>query len=214
MFCSKCGKQIPDGSTCSCEQAAPAVPKAAPAIGNLLLKFNGAKITSMAITTLVFFFTLITSWYKADSSFIDLKFGPYGGPSFMGNSAPLSDVSGLLVLVKVFMIINIFVFIAYLATNIINVGALVPALKGIALGRLTHLAYYGIQIFCLIFGLIGALTADECAMAGGWWVGLIFTIIGVVVLLMPGLVSNISGKAVAAMKAANAAASAQENNQQ
>ena len=211
MFCSKCGKQIPEGGTCSCEQAAPAVPKAAPAMGSLFLKFNVGKIVSMSITTLVFFFTLVTSWYKADSSFIssfiDLKFGPYGG-------APLGDVSGLLVVVKIFMIINIFVFIAYLATNIINVGALVPALKGIALGRLTHLAYYGIQIFCLIFGLIGALAADGYAMAGGWWVGLIFTIIGVVVLLMPGLVSGISGKAVAAIKAANAAASAQENNQQ
>lgn len=214
MFCSKCGKQIPEGGTCSCEQAAPAAPKAAPAMGSLFLKFNVGKIVSMSITTLVFFFTLITSWYKADSGLIDLKFGPYGGPSFMGYSSPLSDVSGLMVLVKVFMIINIFVFLAYLASNIINLGALVPALKGIALGRLTHLAYYGIQIFCLIFGLIGALTADECAVAGGWWVGLIFTIIGVVVLLMPGLVSGISGKAVAAIKAANASASAQENNQQ
>ena len=274
MFCNKCGRQIPDGSVCPCQQApqqpqyqqAPVAPPrpTRPAMAvSPIAKFTLDKIVAIFVTVLTFGLHFI-NWYGLKDYDSSSNFGPYGVDSMYGDIG-LGDFSWLLVVVMILCIINIIVFVAYLAASVINLGAFVPALAGKDLGKLLHKVFYGILILCLILGMIGAIVgeynytkyedydeyyeyrtedlddvkeyfreypdyakdiydvssydryvekleediesdwADMCPqtkLAAGWWVTLVFTLIGLVFVIKPDLVSSLTNK----VKVANAAA--------
>ncbi|MBE6677757.1 MAG: hypothetical protein E7597_03055 [Ruminococcaceae bacterium] len=219
MFCSKCGRQIPDGSVCSCQQAAPqqtqyqapqqpqyqapARPQRAPINKkDLFSKFTLDKVV-FTLFTILLFGIHFTDWYKIKDN-PGSGFGPYGVPG----EGSIGDISGFMVVIKVFLIINIVVFAAWLVTSIININVFVPALSKIDLNKLLGLAFYGLLVLCVILGFIAGLTAEydyyfysmETGIAGGWWLTLYHTLIGIVLLFKPNLVSVITSK----VKALNA----------
>lgn len=269
MFCNKCGRQIPDGSVCPCQQApqqpqyqqAPVAPPrpTRPAMAvSPIAKFTLDKIIAIFVTVLTFGLHFI-NWYGIKDNDLYPNFGPYGVDSMYGDIG-LGDFSWLLVVVMILCIINIIVFVAYLAASVINLGAFVPALAGKDLGKLLHKVFYGILVLCLILGMIGALVGwnnrygyesyeeyvenavdaypyryeyyddedfeyqknyddlsksdkesleeeweddkVETSLAAGWWVTLVFTLIGLVFVIKPDLVSSLTNK----VKVANAAA--------
>ena len=254
MFCNQCGRQIPDGSVCPCQQdqktvlmqsqpqtpqqpqyQAPQQPQyqqpqyqaTAPArnitdnsfVKELMARFNLDRIVALGLAFLAFCLHFI-NWYTADGSFVD--FGPYGTDSSM-MGVGLSDFSILFVVAMIFCIINIFVFIAYVVSCIIDLGKFIPVFRGKDLSTLLYRIFFGVLAFSLIIGLIGALTGSytpysifgvgvsiDAGLAAGWFITLVFTLIGASLAVKPNLVSFIINK----IKGQGAAPVAPANNVQ
>lgn len=218
MFCSKCGRQIPDGSVCPCQQEAqqpqyqaPQQPQyqQAPAPRTPINKkalfpvFTLDKVSFILVSILVFGIQF-TNWYKAVSEYEGTVYGrEFFGPYYYFGDMSLGDINGLMVVVQIMLIVSIIVFAAFLFTSIINLGAIVPALSRINLNKILALSYYGILVICLFLGFIAAVTGEYSEvvhLAGGWWLTLIHTVVGFAFIFRSNIVSTIVNK----VKALNA----------
>lgn len=221
MYCTKCGKQLPESGVCDCQAAQvneqpvqpqnaqspvqPQAPKQAPTLYFSVPKFTVEKIVTLASTVLVFLLHFI-SWYKVSAYGVSMgSFGPYGGYLF----ADLSDISGILVVAKVFLILNVFVFLARIAFEFIDFKKLLPT-ANFNLLKVLNLAFYGLLALAVLVGLIGVIATENVGLGAGWWLTLIFGAVGGALNIVP----NLMGKVVVMAKGAVAAASAPQQPQQ
>ncbi len=218
MFCTKCGKQLPENGVCDCESAkvneqpaqtqasqppvqpqASQAPKQAPTLYFNVPKFTVDKIVTLASTALVFLLHFI-SWYSASVYGVNVgSFGPYGG--FF--TTDLSDISVILAVAKVFLIINVFVFLARIAFEFIDLKKLFPT-ASFDLIKLLNLAFYGLLALSLLVGLIGIISTKGVGFGAGWWLTLIFGAIGGALNLVPNLLSKLVAMAKGAVSATSA----------
>lgn len=173
MFCNKCGKEIPDGSVCSCSAQAQgnSVAITIPPVKSLIV---------MGVALLTFIFTFV-DWYKATIS----AYGYSQSTSVGAMEDGIGDVNFLFGLAKFLVIVNIFVFVLYLVAKFVDLGKFVPGLAKVDLGKLLQLAYFGISALALVCGLIACFVGDEYDLlkygpAIGWIFSLIFTAAGLV----------------------------------
>lgn len=153
-------------------------------------------IASLALLTLSFFSVLFFNWYKVDMLG---GFGPFAGlkVSLFGYTQKLSlgDISGLLVIAQTLTIINIFVFLAAVAVNLINFDILPPAIKNMAIlkraKRLSLAVYYLVLLAALLFGLIGII-AEDISFGAGWWITLFMSVPGMVLIIRPDITDKLS----------------------
>jgi len=211
MFCSKCGTEYPDGGTCpfcgpkaEAPASAPATeptPASTPASAGINLSFPISKIIVLGIAILTFIFQFI-NWFTASVS----VWGYSSSQGFSPYDGSLGDASGMFTFVKLILIIDIVVFIAYIATQLVDIKKFVPALNNLSLdiAKLSSLAFYGLMLVALIFGLIGTFTVETGSGFGasasfsvgfGWFLSLIFTAIGLVNVLKPNILKNALAKA-------------------
>lgn len=219
MFCVKCGKQLADGEACTCQQqtqfnqpqynnqpqfnASPQFTQQPPKqnSSDSIFKFNKltlVKIITLGLAGVTFLSHLFFNWYRYSAIIVSGGFGPYGGPSLYGVSAPLGEVSGMFSFARLLLILNVFVFLAYIAWELIDIKKFVPALGNLKfdLGKLLSLIFYGLMATALFFGLIGTFTAEEgYGVSVGIGFGWIFTFLnagaGIVNFFMPDLLKKI-----------------------
>ncbi|MBR2302009.1 MAG: hypothetical protein IKA41_08695 [Bacteroidaceae bacterium] len=153
-------------------------------------------IASLALLTLSFFSVLFFNWYKVD---MFGGFGPFAGlkVSLFGYTQKLSlgDISGFLVIAQTLTVINIFVFLATVAVNLINFDILPPAIKNMAIlkraKRLSLAVYYLVLLVALLFGLIGII-AEDISFGAGWWITLFMSVPGMVLIIRPDITDKLS----------------------
>ncbi len=189
MYCTRCGKELIEGEVCTCAE------------NTVEQKTETATLKSgLSISTLIgygigllsFFFTLVLPWYSTGNSYFSIEYGPYAGPSVLGQSASFSDIDApLLLIVQIFSIINIIVFIASAITKFVDVKKFVPQLEKIDIKKHTTLAYYGILAVSLVFGFIGALALESTSPAIGWYFALVFAAAGIVNFFKPEILKNL-----------------------
>lgn len=198
MFCGKCGREIPEGTVCPCqqetqEQTAQAAPAAKAGI-NLSL---GTMVT-LGVALLTFIFHFI-NWYSVDYFG---GFGPFRGltVSFMGISetASLWDITAMMGIAAILVWVNLFVFALMVAVQFVDFKKLIPALEPVLskfdLKKLLPFVWYAIMLAALLFGFIGILIDEATGIGAGWILTLIFAAIGMVNILKPDLLDQLLSK--------------------
>lgn len=200
MFCSRCGTQIDDNAAfCSSCGAATGVANQAPAqsapvinttpaspMANGLItipKLTGLVSIGFAILTFIFMLLPWLSVLKITSVGI-LKEGMF-------------DVNAMLGLAKVLCIINIFVFVIYLALQFVDVKKLIPQIPAhIDCKKLSAYAFGGICVLQWLFALIGIISTRGLGVTACFIIALVFIAIFAVTVLKEDLVDNLLGNII------------------
>lgn len=158
------------------------------------------KVIVLGLAVLVFLFAFC-HWYNINVNMYGYKFsesfGPYSGLTFMGEKASLSEFSGWFIVAKVFLIIDLIVFVIYMATNFVNIEAFIPTLSGKMVNDLAHKAYFvimAIALFCALIGDFATENSEYFHMEGGWYLTVIFTVLGCVNAFKPQLLKTALNK--------------------
>ncbi len=161
-----------------------------------IAKMDTKRILTLSLLAASFLSVLFFNWYKVD---MFGGFGPFAGlkVSLFGHTQKLSlgDISGLLVIAQTLAIINIFVFLAAAAINLINFDVFPPAIKNKAIlkraKRLSIATYYLVLLVALLFGLIGII-AEDISFGAGWWISFFMSAPGIVLIIRPDLMDKLS----------------------
>lgn len=177
MFCEKCGKQIPDGSVCSCQQAnqqyqapqpqyqAPRAPKAPIALNNLFT-IPLAKLASLGLLLLSGLFLFVDGWWGVSSWGSTVRYSVLGVPG----SGSAFDASAALGVASIFAYLALICFFVLFVSEFINWSKLSPALAKVK--KLIDVIYYGLYVFILLITFIGSIVSS---WAGPSW-ALIFVL--------------------------------------
>lgn len=204
MYCSKCGQQIPDGSVCPCQQSqypqyqAQPIASEAPILnlGGVFRPIYLLDIVTIVIGFLAFVMQFV-DWYSATVS----GFGNKESNSFGAFQEDIGEAGGLFGFVKFLLILNIFIFVIFLATKLVDVNKFVN-LGNIDLGKIAQLAFFGVFAVALVLGLLACLINGESYFgvklgygpSWGWWLTLLFDACGLVITFRPSILSKIIKK--------------------
>ncbi len=197
-FCPKCGNQV-EGRFCANCGTQQNQQQAAPANNSINIKtkkLNLDSIISIAFAAITLIFTFF-SWFNIGEGYFNYSFGPYKGE--------IGELSGLLGLTKVLLIIGILVCIVYIATKLVDLGSLVPALASVDVAKFSGLAYYGLLALAFLFSLIAGIANVEeygievdIGLNFSWYLALIVTAVAIFNMLRPqilkGVISNLTKK--------------------
>ena len=209
MFCPKCGKELaPDAAFCpACgakvEMQAPAAepapaqqpdpapaqqPAPAPAPAPVNVKLPPIpELIQWGVAVLAFIFSLLPIFKYAVS-----VWGMSYSESFTILTGNMFSLNFLLGMAKIFTIINIFIFAAYVVTRFLDINKYVKL--PFDLKKLAPLAYFGLMAVTVVFILIGSLIATGCRPAFCWYVEFILCAAGWVMILKPDLLDKIFKK--------------------
>ncbi len=198
MFCGKCGRQIPDGTVCPCQQSQEQPAQQAAPAAKSEFKLSLGTLVSLGLAILTFIFHFI-NWYSVDYFG---GFGPFKGLtiSFMGMSetASLWDITAVMGIAAILVWVNLFVFVLMVAVQFVDFKKLIPAiepvLSKIDLKKILPLAWYGIMLLALVFGFLGILIDEATGFGAGWFLTLIFAALGFVNAIKPQLLDGILAK--------------------
>lgn len=191
MFCPKCGTTLPDGSqfcpACGAQLGAQApqqaAPQQAPAGTNAAGAFrmpNAVSFTGLFFALLCFIFGFLPM--------IHVK--GYGGWGlFEGNPFDLNVLAGF---AKIFMIIQIILFVIYLISQFVDFNKLLNLPFNVT--EKAPIIYFCCYAAALLFSFIGGLVGGygmHYAPAVCWYFAVVFCICGFIVILKPDLVKNV-----------------------
>lgn len=158
------------------------------------------RVIVLGLAVLVFIFAFC-HWYSlsetSDGYTLSCEFGPYSRPESDSYYDPLEDLGGWMIAGKVFLIIDLVVFVVYMASNFIDLGAYIPGVSGKLINDIAQKAYFGIMaiaLFCELLGDLSCELTEYIHMTSGWYLTLIFTIAGLVNAFNPGLLKNALNK--------------------
>lgn len=175
MFCGKCGKQIPDGAVCSCQQAnqqyqAPQAPKAPKVPSSLSTLFTVplAKLASLGLALLSALFLFVDGWWGVGDGYLRY--------SALGIAGELSafDASAMLGVASIFAYLTLICFFICFVSEFINWNKLAPALS--KLKNIIKVVYYGLYTFVFLLTFIGSLVARNSGPS--WAMIFVFFIAG------------------------------------
>lgn len=193
MFCSKCGRQIPDGSVCPC--TATQQPQQKPE-SKFQIKLNFSRIAVAAFAVITF----IVHWFDwYSSTIVEKSFGPYMGnlfadhfpfslwniSVFMGFAQILSLICLVLFPVVVFsLIFDIKKVLPFIGKSKIDIEKLIPVAWFALVGLTATCGFLG--TFSTSVHIIGFSTT-ECMIfpAAGLILTAVFSVGGLVLSLFP-----------------------------
>ncbi len=195
MFCPKCGAKLPDSArfcnTCGnpIGSQSPAAeqtqhytpPPRKPAKPFALPSFTERALLFYTFTMFIFSFF---GWFRVSG--MSELYSLFSGNLFNG--------SAILGIAKVFIIIDVFVFLGYAFFSYVNINKTGYGVSSADLKRICGIVYYGVYIFCLFFTLIGALTTGGggiLVISSVWYLALLGSVAGFVATLMPNLLNRL-----------------------
>lgn len=187
MFCSKCGRQIPDGSVCPCTASQPQHEVKSESKFQVKISFSRIAIAAFAVITFIVHWF---DWYSITT--IEKSFGPYMGnlfadsrsfslwnvSVFMGFAQILSVICLILMPIAIFsLIFDAKKLLPFIDKAKIDIEKLIPvvwfALVGLtaACGLLgtfstsVHIIGYG-SIDCMVFPAAGLILTTVFSVGG------------------------------------------------
>lgn len=209
MYCSKCGTQLDDNaafcSGCGAQtgnsnqapaQQAPVYNAPASNTAPTNLTTNGlftipklSGLISIGAAVLMFIFMFLP-WFSYGIKFLGTKYSE----SFSIFHSDMFELSALLGLAKVLGIINIIVFVLYLALQFIDVKKLVPQIPAnIDCKKLSAYAFGGIYALEWLFTLIGIIATKYVGIAACFIITLVWVAVFVITVFKEDLVENLLG---------------------
>jgi len=189
MFCPKCGVELPDGSafcaSCGQQLAAPAAAPAAEKNVQVSIKMpSTATLVKLGVALIAFIFTFISWW--------SLSFMGYSGGSYSILKDGMFDANFFLGFAKVFAIIDIVLFVIYIAAQFIDFNKLIKLPFNVK--ELSGKVYYAVYIAALVFCLIGILIESFVGIGFGWFIGFVFAALGLVLEVKPDIFDSLIKK--------------------
>ncbi len=188
MFCPKCGVELPDGSSfcasCGEKLAAPAAAPAAEKNVQVSVSMpSTATLVKLGVALVAFIFTFISWWsikvYGFGTSYSILKSGVF-------------DVNFFLGLAKIFAIIDIILFVVYVASQFIDFNKFIKLPFNVK--ELSGKAYYAVYVAALVLCLLGIIIEKYVGIGFGWFFGLILAGAGLVLEVKPDILGGIIKK--------------------
>lgn len=178
MFCEKCGKQIPDGAVCSCQQAnqqyqapqAPKAPKVPSSLSNLFT-VPLAKLASLGLALLSALFLFVDGWWGVTYWGSTSRYSALGVPG----SGSAFDASAILGVASIFAYLTLICFFICFVSEFINWNKLTPALS--KLKNIIKVVYYGLYTFVFLLTFIGSFIA-RVGSGPSWAMIFVFFIAG------------------------------------
>lgn len=194
MFCPKCGTELPDGSqfcpACGAQLGAQAPQQAAPQQGAAGSNASGAfkvpdafKLILLAWTTLVFIFGFLPLFGYSYSGF-----GYSASESFSILHSHMFDANVLLGFAKIFMIIDIIIFVVYVVSQFIDFNQFLKLPFNVA--EKSPLIYYCVYAVSMLFTLIGSIIEEGFHPAACWYIAVVLCACGFFLILKPDLVKS------------------------
>lgn len=201
MFCSKCGTQLddaaafcascgaPTGNNAPAAQSAPEAPVApaapaapaatAPAFSFKLPAIGTLIMLGVALLTFIFGFI---SWIKLSFLGMSTSVSIFEGDMF--------DVSFFLGLAKVLMIVQIVLFVLYVAAQFVDFNKFVKL--PFCVKEKSGLAYFAVYALALVLALLGIITTELLTPGVGWYLSLVFGAVGCVFTFRPALLDKVT----------------------
>lgn len=193
MFCSKCGRQIPDGSVCPCTAAQQPQQKPESKF-QIKLSFSRIAVAAFAVIT---FIAHWFDWYS--STIVEKSFGPYMGNLFADYSSfSLWNVSVFMGFAQILSIICLILFPVVVFTLIFDAKKLLPFIgkSKIDIEKLIPVAWFALVGLTVTCGFLGTFSTSvhiigysdvDCMIfpAAGLILTAIFSVGGLVLSLFP-----------------------------
>lgn len=192
MFCSKCGRQIPDGSVCPCQQ-----PQQKPE-SKFQVKLNFSRIAVAAFAVITF----IVHWFDwYSSTIVEKSFGPYMGNLFSDydyTSFSLWNVSVFMGFAQILSVLCLILFPVVVFSLIFDTKKLLPFIgkSKIDIEKLIPVIWFALVGLTVTCGFLGTFSTSvhiigygsrECMIfpAAGLILTAIFSVGGLVLSLFP-----------------------------
>lgn len=215
MFCQNCGTNVADDAAfchvCGyqfgtdsqpIDPAQPYQPVAPSQLATGPIRIPGlSKLISAGIALFAFIFSFLP---LISYSMSYSMFGKTGGESKsygVLSSETSSFFEGMndglpffLVLARIFLIVGIVLFVAYIASLFVNIKSFVPALK-LDIDKLAPIVYFGVMALFVLCTLIGCISSEMGMTVSSypgicWYFELIFVAAGCVLAIKPDLLAK------------------------
>lgn len=206
MYCENCGTQLQDGATfcsnCGYQFNAQAQQPVAPSpLAGGIVKIPGiSALISAGIALLTFIFSFLpmigySVEYGGRTAYSD-SYGIFSDAVSALIDGDNGRISFFLLFAKIFCILGIVVFLAYIATLFVDFKKLLPALK-LDIDKLASIAYFGVMALFVLCILIGGVSSESGFGASAslhpavcWYFELIFVAAGCVLAIKPDLLAK------------------------